>query len=98
MRDEFLGTFGLIGGTEVLDAALQNIDTIAQGESHLCVAPEIPNWESQTPSMIKYCILALKEGKNNSREGPGSKLNRLCMVTEPLSLQTESMETHPIQF
>ena len=53
LKDEFMGTFGLIGGTKVLDAALRDIDTVAWGESHLCVAPEMPNWEPRVPSMIK---------------------------------------------
>ena len=48
LKDEFLGTFGLGSRTEVLDVALQDIDTVAWGESHLCIAPKIPSWELQT--------------------------------------------------
>ena len=31
LQDEFLGTFGLVGGTKVLDVDLQDIDTVVWG-------------------------------------------------------------------
>ena len=98
MRDEFLGTFGLIGGIEALDVALQNIDTIAWGESHLSVAPEIPNWEPRTPSMIKYCSLAPKEGKNDPREGHESELNGVCFHAFRLQAEWFGNHAQPVQF
>ena len=45
LNDEFLGTFGLVGGTKALDATVQDIDTVAWGELHLYVAAEVPTWE-----------------------------------------------------
>ena len=94
LRDEFLGTFGLIGGIEALDAALQHIETVAWGESHLGVAPEIPNWELRTPSMIKYCSLSPREGKNDPREDPRLELNRVHMGPRPLGLRIRILYLH----
>ena len=51
LKVEFMGTFGLVSGTEALHAALQDIDTVAWGESHLHVAPEGPTWETKVLSM-----------------------------------------------
>ena len=45
--------------------------------------------------MVKYFSLAPKEGKNDPREGPDSELNKVCMVTGPLGLRTDSIEMHP---
>ena len=60
LRDEFMGTFGFVGRIEVLNATLWNIDTVAWGESHLCIAPEVPTWEVQVLSMVDYHSLAPK--------------------------------------
>ena len=94
LRDEFLGTFVFIGGTEVLDAALQDIDTVAWGESHLCIAPKIPSWELQTWDKVKYYNLAPKEGQKDPRVGHDLELNKVCTDTGPLELRMDSSGTH----
>ena len=53
MKEEFLGTFGLVGGTEVLDAVLWDIDTGVWGESQLFIALQVPTWETRVLSMVK---------------------------------------------
>ena len=46
LKDEFMGTFGLVGCTEALHAALQDIETIAWDQLHLYLTPEGPAWET----------------------------------------------------
>ena len=45
LKDEFVGTFGLAGGTEALDEALQDIDTFVFDESRPYAALGAPIWE-----------------------------------------------------
>ena len=72
LRDEFIGTFGSIGKIEALNAALQNIETVAWGESHLCIAPEVSTWEAQALIMVDYRNLAPKEGKDDPQAASDS--------------------------
>lgn len=58
LKEEFLGTFGLVVGIVALDAVLRDIDTRVWGESHLFIALELPTWETQIPSMVNYHSLA----------------------------------------
>ena len=45
LKDEFLGTFGLVGRTEVLGIVLREIDNVAWGGSHLYISLEVSTWE-----------------------------------------------------
>ena len=47
LKDEFVGTFGLAGGTQALDEALQDIDALVFDESRPCVAHGVPTWETR---------------------------------------------------
>ena len=78
----------------MLDAALQNIDTVAWGESHLYVALEVPTWEPRAPSKVKYHSLAPKESKDDPQAVSNLELDEMRTVTRPPRLRMGSIETH----
>ena len=47
MRDDFVGTFGLIGGAEALDETLQDIDALVFDESWPCMEYRAQAWDTQ---------------------------------------------------
>ena len=61
LKDEFVGTFGLIGGTEVLDETLQDIDALVFDESRPCIAHGASTWETQMQNILNCCNLSIEE-------------------------------------
>ena len=96
LKEEFLGTFGLVGRTVALDTVLRDIDTRVWDESHLFITPELPTWETPIPSMVKYRSLAPTEGKEDPRAALDLELEGVRMATGPLRLRMGSNGTHPI--
>ena len=54
LKDEFLGTFGLTGGLEVLEEALQTIDTFVIDESSPVAVREGPIWDTQMQDNVEF--------------------------------------------
>ena len=65
LKNEFIGTFGLIGGSEVLDEALQDIDTFMFGKTSSSIVFGMPTWETQMQDIVNCCSLAREEGEDD---------------------------------
>ena len=53
--------FGLIGGTEALDEALQDIDALVFHESHPRAAYGAPMWDTQMQDIVNCHNLLMEE-------------------------------------
>ena len=67
LKDEFVGTFSLVGGTEALDEALQDIDALVFDESHPCAAQGAPTWETQMQDIVNCHNLSMEECDEDPR-------------------------------
>ena len=61
LKDAFVGTFELIGGTEALDEALQDIHALVFYESHPRVAYGAPTLETQMQDIVNCHNLSIEE-------------------------------------
>lgn len=80
---------------EVLNATLQDIDTVVWGESPPYVSPKVPTWEMQLLDIVNCHILALKECKEGPIAISISKVEGMRTVPRPLKLRRGSIKTHP---
>ena len=67
MRDNFVGTFGLIGRTEALDEALQDIDALVFDESLPRAVYEAPTWDMQMQDIFHCRNLSMEECDEDPR-------------------------------
>ena len=67
LKDEFVGTFWLRGGTKVLDKALQDIDTFIFDESHPYVALGVPTRETQMQDIANCHNITIEECDEDPR-------------------------------
>lgn len=97
LKNDFIGTFILIGGFEALDEALQDIDTFVFGNTSSSALFEMRTWETQMQDIFNCCNLEREEGEDDLRffsilesegeraiEGPPLKE---VDVTKPLKLR-----------
>lgn len=85
----------MIGGTESLDEALQDIDALVFDESRLCVAHGAPTWETQMRDIVNCRNLSIEECDDDPRNLFIPELEGECAIARP-PLQTVDV-TKPLK-
>lgn len=107
LRDEFLGTFGLTGGLEVLEGALQALETMVLSESSPNIVRGGPTWKAQIQdnvephkATIKYCNVDPRKvsivGAGEERTVAGPPIQEVSS-TKPLKPRSAHTEVPPKQ-
>ena len=83
LKDEFLGKFGLTGGSEALDEALQDIDTFVFGESSPYSAGVRPTWETQMQDIVECHKITIEDCEADPRNVSIIQSAGECTVAGP---------------